>query len=120
MSTPTLINVGLIGAGPWARATHARMLAAGQETQLTAVWARRPEAAREIVDTYGAMAAGTPEELFERREAVAFAVPPAAQAELAVRAAKAGKAVLLEKPLGLDLASAPAVADAVAEAGVVS
>ncbi|MFF7209414.1 Gfo/Idh/MocA family protein [Streptomyces sp. NPDC008238] len=99
---------------------HARILAAGPETRLTAVWARRTEAAREIADTYGAVTAGSPEELFDRCEAVAFAVPPAVQAELAVCAAKAGKALLLEKPLGPDLASARAVADAVAEAGVVS
>lgn len=114
------VRVGLIGAGPWARAMHARMLAAGPETRLTAVWARRPEAAQEIAGAHGAVAAGSPEELFDHCEAVAFAVPPAVQAELAVRAAKAGKAVLLEKPLGPDLAAARAVADAVAEAGVVS
>ncbi|MET9876795.1 Gfo/Idh/MocA family protein [Actinacidiphila glaucinigra] len=120
MNTPAPVEVGLIGAGPWARAMHARILAAGPETRLTAVWARRTEAAREIADTYGAVTAGSPEELFDRCEAVAFAVPPAVQAELAVRAAKAGKALLLEKPLGPDLASARAVADAVAEAGVVS
>jgi predicted dehydrogenase len=99
---------------------HARILAAGPETRLAAVWARRPSAAQEIAETYGAAVAGTPEELFDRCEAVAFAVPPAVQAELAVRAAKAGKAVLLEKPLGPDLASARAVAEAVAAAGVVS
>ncbi|WUD71252.1 Gfo/Idh/MocA family oxidoreductase [Streptomyces sp. NBC_00510] len=120
MNTPAPVEVGLIGAGPWARAMHARILAAGPETRLTAVWARRTEAAREIADTYGAATAGSPEELFDRCEAVAFAVPPAVQAELAVRAAKAGKALLLEKPLGPDLASARAVAEAVAEAGVVS
>ncbi|WP_436761463.1 Gfo/Idh/MocA family protein [Streptosporangium sp. V21-05] len=120
MNTTAPVEVGLIGAGPWARAMHARMLAAGPETRLTAVWARRASAAREIAGPYGAVVAGTPEELFDRCEAVAFAVPPAVQAELAVRAAKAGRAVLLEKPLGPDLASARAVAEAVAEAGVVS
>lgn len=51
---------------------------------------------------------------------MAFAVPPAVQAELAVTAARAGRALLLEKPLGPDLPAARAVADAVADAGVVS
>ncbi|MFI6507854.1 Gfo/Idh/MocA family protein [Streptosporangium sp. NPDC050855] len=114
------VEVGLIGAGPWARTMHARMLAAGPQTRLAAVWARRPAAAREVAEPYGAAVAGTPQELFERCEAVAFAVPPAVQAELAVRAARAGRALLLDKPLGPDLASARAVADAVASAGVVS
>lgn len=125
-STPTgawphpPVRVGLVGAGPWARTMHARMLAAGPETTLTGVWARRPEAAAEVADAYGTRAAGSFEELLDGCDAVAFAVPPAVQASLAPRAAKAGKALLLEKPLGADLAAARAVADAVAEHGVVS
>lgn len=114
------VRVGLAGAGPWARAMHARMLAAGPETELTAVWARRPEAAKEVAAPYGARAVAAFDELLASCEAVAFAVPPAVQAELAPRAARAGRALLLEKPLGPDLAAARTVADAVAEAGVVS
>lgn len=114
------VRVGLVGAGPWARAMHARMLAAGPETVLTAVWARRPEAAAELAHAHGARPAGSFEELLDHCEAVAFAVPPAVQAGLAVRAAAAGRALLLEKPLGADLAAARAVAEAVAEHGVIS
>lgn len=114
------VQVGLVGAGPWARAMHARMLAAGPETRLTAVWARRFDAARETAAPYGARAVASFEELLDNCEAVAFAVPPAVQAELAPRAAKAGKALLLEKPLGPDLPSAQRLADAIDEAGVVS
>jgi predicted dehydrogenase len=40
------------------------------------------------------------------------------QAELGIRAARAGKALLLEKPIALDLAAAERLADAVGEAGV--
>ncbi|MEU0781392.1 Gfo/Idh/MocA family oxidoreductase [Streptomyces sp. NPDC006173] len=114
------VEVGLVGAGPWARAMHARVLAAGPETRLSAVWARRPEAARETATPYGAHVATDFEELLDHCEAVAFAVPPAVQAQLAPLAAKRGKALLLEKPLGPDLSAARRVADAVAEAGVVS
>src|SRR5690606_21825013 len=106
--------------GPWARTMHARMLAAGPETSLAGVWARRPEAAAEVAAPYGAPVAASFEELLDTCEAVDFAVPPAVQADLAVRAARAGKALLLEKPLGPDLAGARAVAEAVAECGVVS
>ncbi|MFI9543770.1 Gfo/Idh/MocA family protein [Streptomyces sp. NPDC052016] len=114
------VEVGLVGAGPWARAMHARMLAAGPETRLAAVWARRPEAAQQTAAPYGAHVAASFDDLLDRCEAVAFAVPPAVQAELAPLAAKQGKAVLLEKPLGPDLTAAQRVADAVADAGVVS
>ncbi|HZG05575.1 MAG TPA: Gfo/Idh/MocA family oxidoreductase [Streptomyces sp.] len=117
---PRPIRVGLVGAGPWARAMHARMLATGPETELTAVWARRTEAAAEVAAPYRARVAGSFEELLDLSEAVAFAVPPAVQAELAVHAAKAGKPMLLEKPLGPDLPSARGVAEAVAEHGVVT
>jgi predicted dehydrogenase len=114
------VRVGLVGAGPWARTMHARMLAEGPETELAAVWARRPEAAREVAEPHGAAVATDFQELLEDCEAVAFAVPPAVQAALAPLAARAGRALLLEKPLGPDLASAREVAEAVAESGVVS
>jgi predicted dehydrogenase len=114
------VEVGLVGAGPWAATMHGPMLAAGPQTRLSAVWARRPEAATRLAARLDTHAAGSYEELLDRCEAVAFAVPPDVQAALAPRAARAGKALLLEKPLALDLASARTVADAVAEHGVVS
>lgn len=114
------IDVGLVGAGPWARAMHARMLATGPETRLTAVWARRPEAAQQLAAHHGAIAAASFDELLDECQAVAFAVPPSVQAQLAPLAAKRGKALLLEKPLGPDLPSAQRVADAVLSSGVVS
>jgi len=114
------IRVGLVGAGPWASLVHAPMLAAGPDTTLEAVWARRPEAAQKLADRHGAAVAASTEELFERCEAVAFAVPPAVQAALAPDAAHAGCALLLEKPIAGDLAGAEALADAVGESGVAS
>ncbi|WP_371749224.1 Gfo/Idh/MocA family protein [Streptomyces sp. NBC_00280] len=116
----TPVKVGLVGAGPWARGVHARVLAAGPETELAGVWARRPEAAQETAAPYGAPVAARFEELLDSCEAVAFAVPPAVQAELALRAAKAGKALLLEKPIAEDLGAARRLVDAIDEAGVVS
>jgi predicted dehydrogenase len=117
---PAPVRVGLVGAGPWARDMHAPMLAAGPETTLTAVWARRPQAAAALAAAHGATAVTDVDDLFASCEAVAFAVPPAVQAPLAVRAARAGRALLLDKPLGADLPAAEAVAAAVAETGVVS
>ena len=51
---------------------------------------------------------------------MAMAVPPDVQAELAVRAAAAGRHLLLDKPLALSLDGADKVAEAVAAGGVAS
>jgi predicted dehydrogenase len=114
------VAVGLVGAGPWAEMLHAPMLAGGPETTLVGVWARRPEAARGLAEAHGTRAVGSLVELWERCEAVAFAVPPDVQAELATAAARAGKHLLLDKPVALTVAAAEGLAAAVAEAGVVS
>lgn len=114
------IRVGLVGAGPWAAMVHAPTFAAGPGTTLAGVWARRPEAAERLASRHGAPAVADLDELLERCDAVGFAVPPDVQAPLAARAARAGAAVILEKPIAGDLASAEELAAAVDDAGVAS
>lgn len=117
---PEPLRVGLVGAGPWARSVHAPLIAAGPETTLAGIWARRPEAAAQLARPLGAPAFARLDELFAACEAVAFSVPPAVQAELASAAARAGKAVLLEKPIAADLHGAEALARAIDAADVPS
>jgi predicted dehydrogenase len=114
------VAVGLVGAGPWAGMLHAPMLAGGPETTLAGVWARRPEAAAALAAAHGSRAVGSLEELWDTCEAVAFAVPPDVQAELAKAAARAGRHLLLDKPVALTVAAAEDLAGVVAETGVVS
>lgn len=114
------VRVGLVGAGPWARSVHAPGLAAHPRTELAAVWTRRPEAAAELAREHGADACGSFDELLARVDALAFAVPPDAQAELAARAATAGKHLILEKPIAAELDAATRLADTVGGAGVAS
>jgi len=114
------LRVGLVGAGPWAQAFHAPMFANQEETDLVAVWARRSEAAEDLARNFGTTAVSSFEELLDSCEAVVLAVPPHVQAEYASRAAKAGKPLLLEKPLGLDLDQAQRLADDINEAGVIN
>jgi predicted dehydrogenase len=97
---------------------HAPGLADHPATTLSAVWARRPGPARELAETHGAAVAESVDELLDQVDAVAFAVPPAVQGELAITAAKAGKHLILEKPIAADLATAERLADAVSAAGV--
>ncbi len=112
------VRVGLAGAGPWARVVHAPMLAAGPETELVGVWSRTPQHAAELAAAHEVTAFASYDELLAAVDAVALAVVPAAQPDLAVQAANAGKALLLEKPLALDVAGAQRIADAVAANGV--
>lgn len=118
MSEP--VAIGLVGAGPWAGQVHAPAIAGGPHTRLAGVWARRPEASAALAAAHGSVPYERIEDLFEHCEAVAFAVPPDVQAALAIQAAKAGRAVLLEKPLAMDLDGARDLVEAVGEAGVVS
>jgi predicted dehydrogenase len=60
------------------------------------------------------------DDLLDSCDAVAFAVPPDIQADLALRAAKRGKHLLLEKPLAFDLADAEQLLEVVEGAGVAS
>ncbi|TNC26125.1 Gfo/Idh/MocA family protein [Amycolatopsis alkalitolerans] len=114
------LRVGLVGAGPWAKAVHAPGLAEHPGTTLTTVWARRPDAARELGEAHGASVSQSLPELLGQVDAVAFAVPPAVQAEFALEAVKAGKHVILEKPIAPDLESAERLTEAVLAAEVAS
>ncbi|MEJ7582855.1 MAG: Gfo/Idh/MocA family oxidoreductase [Acidimicrobiales bacterium] len=117
---PDPVAVGLVGAGPWASLVHAPMLASSPHTHLAGVWARRQEPAAALADRHGTVAFDDLDRLLEACEAVAFCVPPAVQAELAVRAATAGRHLLLEKPIAADLAGAEGLVEAVDAAGVAS
>ncbi len=110
MSAP--LAVGVIGAGPWARMVTGPVLAAGPQTRVTGVWSRTPERASEIAQQLDVPSFDSVDALFDTCDAVAIAVAPAAQPPLAVAAARAGKALLLEKPLGADLEGAEAIAAA--------
>lgn len=114
------MRVGLIGAGPWASRVHGPGLAAHPDVDLVGVWTRRPEPGRLLAAELGTTAVGELDALLDDVDVVALAVPPRAQADLAVRAAAAGKHLICEKPLAEDLAGARRVADAVREAGVLS
>lgn len=113
-------TIGLVGAGPWATMFTGPMLAASPDAQLSGVWARRPDTAAQLAEQLGSATITDLDELIERSDAMAFSVPPHVQADLAARAARAGKAVLLDKPVGATLAQAQALAAAIDEHGVMS
>lgn len=120
MTSHTPVRMGLVGAGPWAEQVHAPMLATGPETELVGVWTRRREAAEALASRWGVPAFSSYEELLEASEGIAFAVPPAVQADMAADAARAGRAVLLEKPIAETLNDANELVEVINAAGVAS
>ncbi len=114
------MRFGLVGTGYWASFTHAPALATTPGATLTAVWGRSAEATSALAARHGAIPCQDFDEFLGRVDAVAFAVPPHVQAPLAIRAAEAGKHLLLEKPIALSAEDADAVVTAVEKAGVAS
>ena len=114
------LRFGLVGTGHWARITHAPALASTDGVELAAIWGRNARAAAELAGRYHAAACRDVSELVASVDAVAFAVPPDVQAPIAIRAASAGKHLLLEKPIAISTADADALADAVEQANVAS
>jgi predicted dehydrogenase len=112
------MRFGLIGTGYWAREVHGAALAAHPTVELVGIWGRSKAKAKALADSLGVAAFDDVDDLFEQVDAVAFAVPPAVQAELATRAAAKGCHLLMDKPVALDVAAAQRLADAVDEAGV--
>jgi predicted dehydrogenase len=114
------VKFGLVGTGYWARVTHAAGIARDGEAELAAVWGRSADKAEALAGEYGALAYTDFESFLDQVEAVAFAVPPDLQAELATRAALAGKHLLLEKPVATSAQAARRLAEAADQTGVCS
>ena len=114
------MRFGLVGTGHWAKITHAPALASNPGNTLSAVWGRNVSAARSLAAEYGATAFPDVGAFLDAVDAVAFAVPPNVQAPLAIRAAEAGKHLLLEKPIALTLDDSDKLVAAVDASGVAS
>jgi predicted dehydrogenase len=114
------LRFGLVGTGHWARITHAPALVSTAGIDFTAVWGRNEGAAAELAAAYGATAFRDVSAFLADVDAVAFAVPPDVQAPIAVRAASAGKHLLLEKPVATSTADADELVSAVERAQVAS
>jgi predicted dehydrogenase len=114
------VRFGLFGTGHWAEATQGAALAAHPSVELVGVWGRDPAKAAAVAALHGARPYPDIDALLADVDAVAVALPPDIQAPLAVRAAEAGRHLLLDKPLAFSVADADAVVSSVDRAGVAS
>lgn len=98
----TGLRFGIVGTGGWARHSHIPAATASESVEFVRAIGRHDDF----------------DELLADVDAVGFAVPPHVQSPLALRAVEAGKHVLLEKPIALDVASAEILAAAASDAHV--
>ena len=119
--TTSPVRLGLIGSG-WIGAFHAETIAHRiPGAQLAAVADPFPGAAERVAGPLGAAALTDASDLIgdPSIDGVVISSPAATHADLVVAAASAGKAVFVEKPMALDLASADRAIAAADAAGVV-
>ena len=112
------MRFGLVGTGPWAGIAHGPGLVAAEEVALVGVWGRSAAKVEPLAERLGVRAFTDLDALYDEVEAVAFAVPPEVQGELALRAAQRGKHLLLDKPVAGTVEAAQRLVAAVEEAGV--
>ncbi|MBH5317033.1 Gfo/Idh/MocA family oxidoreductase [Paenibacillus sp. GSMTC-2017] len=99
------IKIGVIGAGNIGGVHLQQFAQLSDYCELTAITDTNLQLAHEKAAQYGIQqVTGTPEELImsEEVDAVIVAVPNQFHAPLAIQAIKAGKHVLLEKPMGIN------------------
>jgi predicted dehydrogenase len=114
------MRFGVLGTGFWAQHVHAAALASHPSAELVGVWGRDVAKAKAVGAEFDVAGFSDVDDLLSQVDAVAIALPPHIQAPLAVQAAEAGKHLLLEKPIALDVAGADQVVEAVGATGVAS
>jgi predicted dehydrogenase len=114
------MRFGLFGTGPWAQQAHGPALAGHATAELVGVWGRNPEKAAALAGTHGVTAYTDVDALIADVDAIAVALPPDVQADIALRAARAGKHLLLDKPVAFTADAADQIAGEVADRGLAS
>ena len=114
-----ILGAAIFGAG-WVAGEHAKAYAACPRTQVVAIGSQKLESARNCAVYGGAPEAFLTtdfEEILRHPDVdiVSITTPPQFHADLAIRAAQAGKHLCIEKPLALDWESCLRIQSAVRE-----
>jgi predicted dehydrogenase len=114
------IGVGIVGLGMAVKPHALALKDLAGRVEVIGGYSPTPQRRREFSQSYGLPAVDSLDALLAdpRVQAVLILTPPLTHAELALRAARAGKHVLVEKPVDVTLPRARALVDAVARAGV--
>jgi predicted dehydrogenase len=113
----TRLRMGIAGAGHFGR-FHALKVAASRRAVLTGIYDRDTARAQAVARETASVAMGF-EQLLAACDAIVIAAPAEAHFELAGAALRAGRHVLVEKPIAATLAEADALAALAGERGLV-
>ncbi|MCB1098987.1 MAG: Gfo/Idh/MocA family oxidoreductase [Verrucomicrobiales bacterium] len=92
------VRIGVVGAGAIGE-NHIRVLSALENAELTAVFESSPERAREIQERYGVPVVDSLDALIDKVDAATVATPTVSHLEVGSRLLRAGRHVLVEKPI---------------------
>ncbi len=109
------LRFGVCGTAHWAETVHLPALQQADGVTLVAVQGRNAERREALARAFGISAFEDFDAFLQSVDAVSFAIPPDAQPNLAERALKAGKAIILEKPVARSLACADQLLQVAAE-----
>lgn len=114
-----MINVGIIGAGFFGE-KHAQAIAELAGAQVVAASRTNEPALKEFTQQFGGQGYTSYKELLHDQavDVVVIATPHHLHTDITVAAAKAGKHIMLEKPMAHNLAECDQILQAVEEAGV--
>jgi len=114
------IGMAIIGCGQIAD-VHLQAIAKVQDAELVATMDVVEEKARSVADKYGTKAYTTLDKLLndESVDAVVLPLPHHLHCPVSIQCAQAGKHVLVEKPMALNLSEAESMVDSAEKAGVI-
>ncbi|HEX2383767.1 MAG TPA: Gfo/Idh/MocA family oxidoreductase [Acidimicrobiales bacterium] len=114
------LRVGFLGAGLIATYHSKSLHVSGADVAWGGVYDPDEDRARQFAAASGAAVCGSEDEVLDTCDAVYVCTWTAEHSRLVAAAAARGLAVFCEKPLGVDLAAARGMAEAVERAGVVN
>ncbi len=114
-----MLNIGIVGCGKIAQVRHIPEYAANENARLAGFFNPKTSRAEDMAARYGGKVYATAEELFADPavDAVSVCAANYAHAELTIRALRAGKHVLCEKPMAITPEDCRAMIDEADKAG---
>ena len=106
-----MVKYGVIGCGA-IHGVHCEAIRGVEQAELVGVYDVVSEKASKTAAKFGVIATASLEDLLNQVDAVTVCVPSGLHAEIGILAAKAGKHVLVEKPIDVTLEAASALVEA--------